>query len=181
MYGIVNKAIQGLVLDNYGEDVWNSIKEHSGLKLDSFFLANESYPDEVTYKLAGSAAEVLKISLDDVLISFGKYWVLKTGIESYGELMRAGGNTFKEFMINLPSFHDRVLLIYPKLKMPHFRMTDITDSSLNCHYYSERQGLKYFVFGLLQGLGEMFRTPLSISITQCREDGFDHEIFNITW
>jgi hypothetical protein len=39
--------------------------------------------------------------------------VLKTTKEKYGGLMEAGGNDLKEFLINLPLFHNRVMLIYP--------------------------------------------------------------------
>ena len=60
MYGIVNKAIQGLVTEQFGEQVWNKVKESSGVNIDTF-LSSESYPDETTYKLAGAASEVLNI------------------------------------------------------------------------------------------------------------------------
>ena len=76
MYGLVNKAIQGLLTENYGEETWQEVKEKSGVKVDRF-VNNEPYDDSITYKLVGTAAEVLKVSLSDVLKSFGEYWVFK--------------------------------------------------------------------------------------------------------
>lgn len=55
MYGIVNKAIQELISENYGIEKWTAIRKASGIEVE-FFLSNEAYDDEVTYKLANSAA-----------------------------------------------------------------------------------------------------------------------------
>ena len=80
MYGIVNKAIEELVKENYGEDKWESIKLRSGVDVD-YFISNEPYDDAITYQLAGAIATEMDIPLADVLIRFGEYWVLKTGRE----------------------------------------------------------------------------------------------------
>lgn len=180
MYGIVNKAIKGLVIDNYGIETWNKIKTKSGLESDEF-LNNEPYPDKTTFDLAISASEILKIDLNNVLISFGEYWILKTGQESYGSLMKAGGDNLKEFIINLPNFHSRVMLIYPNLTPPEFKITIIQEKSLDVHYISTRNGLQYFMYGLLQGLGKLFKTEISIKIIASKSDGAKNDIFNISW
>ncbi len=180
MYGIVNKAIQGLVKENFGEDAWEKVKLKSGVAHNSF-LSNESYPDEETFKLAGAASEVLNLPLEQVLIAFGEYWVLKTGLEHYGSLMRSGGDNLKEFLVNLPNFHSRVMLIYRNITPPEFRISDIENNSLQFHYYSQRQGLKYFVYGLIQGLGKMYKVSVKTTIIKSREDGYDHDIFFVSW
>jgi hypothetical protein len=180
MYGIVNKAIQGLVTENFGENVWEEVKREARVDVD-LFLSNEGYPDKMTFDLAGSASKVLKISVNDVLVEFGKYWVLKTGMRTYGELMKAGGNNFKEFIINLPAFHIRVMLMYPNLSPPEFSVSDIIDDELVLNYYSHRNGLTYFVYGLIQGLGEMYKTEVKISIVGLKCEGLDHDSFNIVF
>jgi hypothetical protein len=180
MYGLVNKGIQGLITENYGVETWEKVKEKSNVSID-LFLSNEPYPDEITYDLAHAAAEVLNISLNEVLINFGEYWVINTGQKNYGLLMQAGGSGLKEFLINLPNFHSRVMLIYPKLTPPEFSVTDIKENSLTIHYYSNRQGLKYFVYGLISGLGKMYNQPVKIDIINSRETGSDHEEFMVEW
>jgi hypothetical protein len=180
MYGIVNKAIQGLVTDNYGLETWNKIKEKSKVEAD-YFLNNESYPDETTFNLANSASEYLNIDIKDVFIAFGEYWILKTGQESYGSLMKAGGNNLKEFIINLPNFHSRVMLIYPNLTPPEFKITDIEEFSVTVHYISSREGLQFFMYGLLQGLGKLFKTNINIEIIASKLDGAKHDVFKISW
>lgn len=180
MYGIVNKAIEDLVTEQFGSDAWERIKQRSGVEVD-FFISNEPYDDAITFSLAQAVAAEMQISLSDVLVTFGEYWVLKTGKEKYGHLMDAGGSSLQEFLLNLPQFHTRIQLIYPRLTPPEFRISDVTPNSLHLHYYSKRQGLQDFVRGLLQGLGKMYHTPVAIALLQHRETGADHEIFKVSW
>ena len=55
MYGIVNKAIEELVISNFGHDKWTLIKEKSGIDID-YFISTEPYDDAVTYLLAQAVA-----------------------------------------------------------------------------------------------------------------------------
>ena len=180
MYGLVNKSLEELLTEQYGEDAWEAIKEKSGVDVD-FFLSNESYEDEITYKLVGAATNVLGLSVKEVLNALGEYWILRTGKEKYGGLMEAGGATLEEFLLNLPVFHNRVMLIYPKLTPPEFRISDVTERSIQVHYFSKRVGLQELVRGLLQGLAKMYNSPAVIELLQSRDDGSDHEIFKVSW
>lgn len=180
MYGIVNKAIEDLVIANFGEEKWEIIEDRSGVDID-FFISSEPYDDDVTFKLAVAVSEVMDMTLSNVLIAFGEWWVIKTTSEKYPGLMDSGGNNLREFLINLPNFHNRVMLIYPKLTPPEFRVSDVTEYGLNLHYFSKRQGLQEFVRGLIQGLGKMFDTPIVLELIQNREGGSSHEIFKIKW
>ncbi len=180
MYGIVNKAIESLVIENFGEAKWKIIKEASGVDVD-FFMSNEPYDDDITYKLAGAVSKEMNITISDVLITFGEYWVLKTGKEKYGSLMEAGGSNLKDFLKNLPAFHNRVMLFYPKLTPPEFKVTHEEERSLHLHYFSKREGLKEFVRGLLQGLGKLYSTPVQIELIEDRDAGADHEVFKVSW
>jgi len=38
--------------------------------------------------------------------------VLKTAKEKYGSMMESGGNNLKEFLVNLPEFHNRFMMMY---------------------------------------------------------------------
>ena len=165
---------------HHGESVWEQIKAKAGVDAD-VFMSNESYPDDITYKLVGTSSEVLKVPAEQILIGFGEHWVLHTASEGYGGLMKAAGKTLPEFMRNLPDFHSRVTLIFPKLQPPHFECTDVTDRSLKLHYYSHRQGLAPFVVGLMQGLGKKFKTPVMVQRVDRKEQGADHDIFEVTW
>jgi hypothetical protein len=180
MYGIVNKAIEELVIANFGQDKWEVVKQHSGIDID-YFISSEPYDDDITFKLAQAVSQEMGMTLSAVFIAFGEWWVVKTTKEKYGGLMESGGNDLKEFLLNLPVFHNRIMLIYPKLTPPEFRVSDITENSLNLHYFSKREGLQDFVRGLIQGLGIMYETVVTINLIQTRDEGSTHEIFNISW
>jgi hypothetical protein len=180
MYGIVNKAIEELVRENFGEEKWGAVKKRSGVDID-YFLSNEPYNDDITFKLAAAVSEEMKIPLDKVFEAFGEWWVLKTGKDNYGGLIEAGGDNLKVFLINLPEFHNRVMLYFPKLTPPEFKISDIEEKSVHIHYFSKRAGLREFVRGLLQGLGKMFGAPVVIELLESRDKEKNHEIFKVSW
>ncbi len=180
MYGMVNKALEEMVCDAHGEEVWEKIKRKAGVDVD-VFLSQEGYPDEMTYQLVGAASEVLGAPAADLLEAFGGHWVLKTAVQGYGHLMTAAGSNFKEFLIYLPNFHTRISLIFPHLNPPRFLCSEVADNSLNLHYYSDRAGLAPFVLGLVKGLGQHYKTPVIVQQTGFRGTDFDHDIFAVNW
>jgi hypothetical protein len=64
---------------------------------------------------------------------------------------------------------------------PEFKVSELQAQSLNVHYYSGRLGLQDFVKGLLIGLGKLYQTPVEVELVQSRDEGFDHEIFKVSW
>ena len=180
MYGMVNKAVEDMVCMHHGEAAWEEIKARAGVDVDAF-MSNEPYPDDITYRLVGAASEKLGLPADQVLEAFGEHWVLHTAMEGYGGLMKSAGRSLPEFLANLPNFHARVALVFPKLQPPRFECADVTGQSLKLHYFTHRPGLSSFVVGLMRGLGKMFGTPVTVRLLQSREEGADHEIFDVSW
>ncbi len=178
MYGIVNQAIQGLITRDFGEEKWEEVKQLSGIK-ESYFVSDESYEDDITFELVSAATVVLKLSAEDILQAFGKYWVLNTAQKKYGDLLKTGGSNFPDFIRNLPNFHSRIMLIYPKLSPPEFQVITIDDSTLELHYYSSRSGLTHFVIGLIYGLGELFETKVEMTPLENSSSPVWHDSFLI--
>jgi hypothetical protein len=180
MYGMVNKAVEDMVVSHHGEATWLAIKQRAGVDND-FFISNESYPDDLTYRLVGAASEVLAAPAEQILFAFGEYWVLETARKGYGAMMDAAGRDLGEFLAYLPRFHDRVVLVFPRLQPPRFEITEHQGRSLHLHYYSHREGLTPFALGLVSGLGKMFNTPARVSVVQQRSTGGDHDEFLVEW
>jgi hypothetical protein len=67
MYGMVNRAIQDLVCGNSGEEAWEQIKTVSGVDAE-LFVRNETYPDDVTYRLVDAAGA----DHDEFLVTWGE-------------------------------------------------------------------------------------------------------------
>lgn len=181
MYGLVNKSIEQLITTNHGVDAWRKVKQTAGIQVDTFG-SMEPYPDEITYALVQAASKELDIPVDQLLEAFGQYWIRYTGHEGYGALMRLAASTFVEFLQELDNLHSRVALSFPNLVPPSFDCTDIQDQSVRLHYRSKRPGLAPMIVGLLRGLGEAFKlSGMTIDHDVRREDGADHDEFQIHW
>jgi len=178
MYGLVNQAVQEMVIANFGQDKWDAIRDKAGA--DDVFIAMDQYPDAVTINLVGAACEVLGANAGDVLKAFGEYWVNFTG-RTYGSLFDMSGDTFVTFVKNLNSLHTRVGQMMPELSPPSFTVTDEAPGSFVLHYYSKRPGLYPMILGLVKGLGDRFQTTVDVTHTGGAADGLDHDRFLVTY
>jgi len=179
MYGLMNKAVEDLCRTKFGDATWDRIRSDAGLP-DEPFLLMEQYPDEVTYKLVGSACKVLNLPAEAVLKEFGRFWTIYSAEVGYGELLRTVGRTLPEFLRNLDQMHTRIKLSFPNLKPPSFSVSEETDSSLVLHYYTDRPGLAPLVVGMLPPLGQRF--GLVVRVAASRVDGArPHDQFRLSW
>jgi len=180
MYGLVNQAVEDFARRGFGDAAWTQICEKAGVNLE-MFVSMDSYPDEVTYKLVGAAAEVLELDASQVLEAFGEHWVLYTAKEGYGQMLSMFGSNLEEFLLNLDNLHSHVGMTFPALRPPSFQVERIDgDPGLLLHYRSERAGLAPMVIGLLKGLGRRFSQPISVRQTTHR--GLDdHDVFRIDY
>ena len=178
MYGLVNRALEEMMRKTHGDATWEKIKERAGVDIE-VFVRMDAYPDDITYKLDGAASELLNQPAEALLKAFGEYWTLYTGSEGYGALLDAAGSSLHETLANLDDLHVRVGLMYPELKPPSFRCSQVTADRLVLHYYSTRAGLAPMVVGLIEGLGKRFGQTLEIERLARRESGDDHDSFSI--
>lgn len=180
MYGMVNQSIQDMVETQHGAEVWERILQRAGVDVD-VFVSSEGYPDALTYGLVGATSEELGIPAERVLEDFGVHWIVKTAQQGYGDLMASAGSSLREFLTNLPVFHDRLSMIFPHLSPPRFACGEVEERSVRMHYFSERAGLAPFVRGLFLGLGQMFNTPVSVDHALAKDQGANHDEFVIRW
>ena len=160
MYGMVNKAIRGLVIDNFSMETWNTIRNKAGSTDD--FVAFTQYDDAITYRLVDAAVETLHMPADEVLKAFGDYWVQEIATVNYADLMNKTGTDFVSFVTNLDHMHSRIKATFPGYAPPSFRVKVIDENSLLVDYYSHREGLLPFVEGLMTSLGKHFDTTVTI-------------------
>lgn len=154
MYGLVNLAIKSLIEKDHGAEVWSEIASRAGCP--GTFGGMTSYPDEVTYRLVAEASERLQAPAEALLRAFGRYWVLYTAKEGYGDLLDRSGRNLEDFLVHLDDMHARVAFSMPELQPPSFEVERCADDVLCVRYYSDRPGLAPMVVGLLEGLIERF-------------------------
>lgn len=178
MYGLVNQAIQEMVIEKFGDDTWEKIRDKASC--DDIFIGMDQYSDQITLDLVGAACEILGADAATILKTFGEYWVGFTG-EAYGSLFEMSGNTFVELVRNLNTLHTRVASIMPDLKPPSFTVTDETDDSFILQYHSSRPGLYPMIEGLMTGLGARFNTNVEVKHLRGTDDGIDYDEFKINY
>jgi hypothetical protein len=160
MYGMVNQAVRGLVIREFGEDKWKAIHTKAGSP--ATFLDFEKYDDSVTYNLVGAASQVLELDPAEVLKAFGNYWVTDVATVRYADLLDRSGIDFLGFLKGLDHMHSRIKVSFPDYLPPSFRVKEMGKGELQVDYYSDREGLLPFVEGLLEGLSVHFGVSMRI-------------------
>lgn len=178
MYGLVNRAVEQLVVSHKGEAGWLRVCERAKISSDGF-VAMCPYHDDVTFSLVGAASEELGLTMAQVLEAFGEYWILYTAEEGYGELLNAGGDNLRDFLLSLNDMHGRVETIFPQMRLPVFRVVDIAPGDYWLHYESERVGLAPMVTGLVKGLAKRFGQAVEVQHIAGRPAGGEAEVFRV--
>lgn len=178
VYGLVNRAVEGLVRREHGDEVWARVKASAGVEV-SHFGRMQAYDDAITYRLVAAASEQLGVPGDELLIAFGRYWVEYVADEGYGAIFSMGGRDLRTFLEGLDAMHARVATGQPAMRPPSF-LTEPADGGVVLHYMSERDGLGPMVIGLVQGLAHRFGETVTVRSMAPAGD-VTHERFYIAW
>lgn len=180
MYGLINKAVQGYLVQAYGQDQWDQIAETAGI-YPGGFISLETYPDEITYSLVTRASAILSIPSERLLEKLGEYWIEYVAEEGYGEYFVCYDQDMVRFLQELNAMHERMMLIHPQMLIPKFQIQKISAGNYALHYFSTRQGLAPFVKGLLLGLSRKLNQAADIEhIGGCSDSAGVHEIYRIS-
>ncbi|MFL9845016.1 heme NO-binding domain-containing protein [Flavobacterium rhizosphaerae] len=177
MYGIIYKTIEQYVTERFSTDQWETIRKN--IDIDTS-LTDLPYNDALTYSFAITIAHETGMPVEEVLDAIGER-IIETTTSNIKGFMDSRGNNFREYLINLPNFHNRMMLIYPELTPPEFRISNINDKSLYVHYVSKTKGLRSFVKGYLKGVAKFFNDPAIIETIPYQSESSPQEVFKISW
>ena len=180
MYGIVNRAIEELIVEKFGAEKWEEVKEKAGFKSEGF-MTLKPYPDELTFQLVTAASEILSIPADALLEAFGEYWILYTAERGYGEMLNLAGDSLPAFLKNLNMLHGRVSNLMPELAPPQFECINEQENSIDLIYRSHRNGMVPMLLGLIKGLGKRFGKEVVIQQVESNMSDSSAVIFHLTW
>ena len=91
----------------------------------------------MTYDLVGACVEVLEPRVEDVLHTFGEYWVLDVAVVNYSNPMDANGIGFVEFVKNLDQMHFRIQMTFENLNPLSFQCEELDTETIKISYFSE--------------------------------------------
>lgn len=123
MHGMINSALQGFVLSNYGAEAWSRIASAADLPA-SGFEAMERYDDTLTMNCFVAATRVLDKRADTLLEDIGTHLVTHPTLEPLRRLLRFGGGSFAEFLLSLEELPERAALAIPEVEVPTIALSD---------------------------------------------------------
>jgi len=155
-----------MIVSHHGSDAWERIArgDRDGI---TTFDKMASYPDDLTYRLVGTASDLLGIEGDALIESLGEFWVSYTDTQGYGPLFGIAGDSLRDFLLSLDVLHARVGRSFPDLRPPSFRFDEVDSSTLRMHYLSTRANLCPMIIGLVRGLSRRFKTEVVVSQVAC--------------
>ncbi len=174
MYGLINKALKQFTEEKYGEETWNQVMQSLEI-FDDTFPKFEYFSDDITYQIVGKLSEETGTSAEQLLQDIGKFWLKFIAIKEYENILRLGGNNFRQFIARLNRVHAGVQEKFPELQPPQFFLTDVEENSFVLHYHSQRDGLLPLVIGILKGLAEKFNVDVKMRTLRTKEQGHDHD------
>lgn len=178
MYGLVNRAIEQLVVSLKGEDAWHRVCQAARWS-DEGFVAMQTYDDDVTYRLVEAVSQELALPPNQVLKAFGEYWILYTADEGYGDMLAMCGDDLRTFLHGMNHMHARIEVTMPNIRPPNFHVEELSDTEIELIYESERMGLAPMVEGLILGLAKRFKQEIEIRQTGWRGAGSPQDRFYI--
>lgn len=155
MFGMIHRSARDMVLEQFNQTMWDEVLKRSKLD-DSAFISGEAYPDEVTFGLVGTIADVAGLSVDDALYAFGLHWVANASKGPYATVLSILGRTLPESLFNLDRMHASIQIAMPEAKLPQFTVLTSRADLIEVEYRSSRAGLERFVCGLFAGLMKKF-------------------------
>ncbi|XP_008104486.2 guanylate cyclase soluble subunit beta-2 [Anolis carolinensis] len=169
MYGFINTCLKSLVVEKYGEEIWEKLRVQTGV--EDTFLTFEVYRDEITMQLIDKACKILDVPPDMVLKQFGEYFFEFCKRSGYDHMLRTLGGNLYEFIENLDALHSYLSLSYQKMNAPSFRVEKNGDGSMHLHYYSDRRGLCHIVPGIIGAAAlDFFNIEISMEIVNQTEE-----------
>lgn len=153
MHGLVNRALQCFLRDNYGPEIWTEIAAQADLGFDNF----ESmllYDDRCTYEIVRIAAEKLEKPVEVFLEDLGTYLVSHPNTESLRRLLRFSGETFIDFLHSLDDLKDRARLAVPELILPELLLTENADGSFILSSEYRISGFGYVIMGVMRAMAD---------------------------
>jgi hypothetical protein len=153
MHGLINCALQGFVVSNYGAATWQDVRSRARLP-EGGFEAMQRYDDQVTLICFAATVEVLQKNPAAVLEDIGIYLVTHPELEPLRRLLRFGGATFGEFLMSLEELPERARLAIPDLEMPTL---DLTSDGMGRYVVSARwalPGIAPVIMGALRAMAD---------------------------
>ncbi len=171
MKGIIFNLLEDFIVSRYGEDKYEEIITASDTgTLDPFeIVAPGSYPDEAFQTIMKSASEKTDSNIPEMLKNIGQHSLAKLA-DRYPYFFDPYDHP-RDFLKTASMIHHvEVKKLYQGAEVPHFYVNDHGHDGLSIVYKSKRR-LCYLAEGLIAGLGDHYKIPVSVKQSECIQSG----------
>jgi len=169
MKGIIFNLLEKFIVEKLGDDRYEEIMEGCELETREPFVGPGSYPDGDLFALAGKAAEAIGAPLPDTLRAFGRFCIPELA-GRFPAFFKPHDNP-KSFLKTVDDIHYlEVVKLYEDAEPPHFEYEDPAPGRLVMRYRSRRR-LCRLMEGLIEGVGDYYKTTIRYKQTACMLDG----------
>lgn len=177
MKGVIKESIQEFVETKFGREVWQDVMDRAGCTEPVLSVCG-NYTDELNSELVKALASVSDMPVDDVLVEFGKFWVLNVGPDSHPAYYSLAGESPRDFLLNMNWIHkqsqwDGLEGAPADSAPPRFEFEEKSDGRLLIHFDS-KGGLCSVLRGQILGIGIRCDSALKVRETACKEKGEAH-------
>lgn len=156
MHGLCNRALQCLLRDRMGDDLWARIAGQAGLPVAGF-EAFGLYDDALTERVLAAAVAVTGHDADTLLEDLGTYLVSHPSCEAIRRLLRFGGPDFAGFLFALEDLPDRARLAVSDLILPDVRVI-ATEAGARLEFGPGIAGFSAVATGLIRAMADDYGT-----------------------
>lgn len=177
MKGVIFRALEELVVTNYGMGQWETFLSQAGLG-ERYFLGPKSYPDEELIKLVDVISSTLNMPKSDLIREFGRYLFGYLG-RSHGDLV-GQFSSFESLIEGIDGIiHKEVEKLYAEPNLPTIGVERKSHNEMYITYQSPRK-LCFCAEGLIYGAAAHFGSKVVLNHTQCVHQGAECCVFIVT-
>ena len=177
MHGMINRALQGFIVETYGKDVWAEVRTIADLRIDEF-EAMLHYEDALTVSCFQAVAQTMHQDETSVLEDLGTFLITHPPLDPLRRLLRFGGASFTEFVLSLDELADRGRMAIPDIELPEISVTQRNETQFELRARWRLPGVGAILLGALRAMADDYGALAFLSLESSGED-FDCLIIEI--
>lgn len=163
MHGIVNRALQGFIIETYGNDVWAEVRAIADLRIDEF-EAMLHYDDALTVACFQAVTQVMHQDQVSVLEDLGTFLITHPPLDPLRRLLRFGGTSFTDFVLSLDELADRGRMAMPDIELPEISVRQVDATQFELHATWRLAGIGPILLGALRAMADDYGALAILSL-----------------
>lgn len=169
MKGAIFCGYADFIEETYGLVTWLEVVDKSKLAESSSFIATEVYDDSIFVELLSITAEILDVSLSDILVNFGER--LFPLLFSSAKQHLVACDDVLQFLHHVENvIHIEVKKADPMAYTPSLVLDEVSATEMLVKYNSHRQ-VCFLAEGLIYGAAAQFQQKVTVEHLTCTHQG----------